>query len=79
MVSRCLACGGKTSQKRIRTENWWGEEFTLVENVPAWVCAQCGEAYFDAEVCLALDQLRQNPPEVKASLQVPVYAYPEAS
>ncbi len=77
MVTRCYFCGGKTAPKRVTAENWWGENLFLVEDVPAMVCEDCGESYFDADTSLKLDRLREAPPEPWKTLQVPVYAFSE--
>ncbi|MEW6447281.1 MAG: YgiT-type zinc finger protein [Bacillota bacterium] len=46
------------------------------ENVPAWVCDECGDAYFDTETCRhKLDRLREAPPPVQRTVEVPVYAF----
>ena len=78
MVTRCYLCGGSTAKKRVTAENWWGEELVLVQDVPAWVCETCGEAYFEADVCLELDRLRESPPPTLKTLQVPVYGFSES-
>lgn len=57
--------GGKTTKKLVTAENWWGNKLMLIENVPAWVCDNCGEQYFEPEVCEELDRLRQSPPANK--------------
>lgn len=79
MVSRCHLCGGDTEQQKVTAENWWGEKLALVENVPASVCINCGEKYFDAETCKRLDQLRRRPPDVERTVEVPVYAFAPAA
>ena len=75
MVTRCYFCGGKTKRGRVRAENWWGDTLAFVENVPAWVCEDCGEPYFEAETCRELDRLRQAPPPARQTIQVPVYTF----
>lgn len=72
----CYLCGGNTEHRLVTAENWWDDKLTLVENVPAWVCEDCGEAYFGAEVCKQLDRLRKAPPEACKTMEVPVYAFP---
>jgi YgiT-type zinc finger domain-containing protein len=79
MVTRCYLCGGATERRNVTAENWWGDELALVENVPAWVCQQCGEAYFDAETTKQLDLLRQAPPEATRTVTVPIYPFAAAA
>ena len=80
-LSKCHVCGGKIKQKIVSTENWWGDVFTIVEGVPALVCEDCGEQYFDADTSLMLDKMRQNNGEIspKRVINVPVYEYPGKS
>ena len=75
MVTRCYFCGGKTAERPVTAENWWGDILALIEDVPAWVCQDCGEAYFAAETCRKLDQLRKAPPVAHRTLEVPVYSF----
>jgi YgiT-type zinc finger domain-containing protein len=77
MVSRCYLCGGKTEHRLITAENWRGEELALVEQVPAWVCQDCGETYFEAETCRQLDRLCQAPTPPWKIVQVPGYTFTE--
>lgn len=77
MIKKCFLCSGKTVKKLVTAENWWGDELTLIENVPAWVCDSCGEQYFEPEVCEELDRLRNTPPAAKRVIQIPVYNFPK--
>ena len=77
MISKCFICGGKTTKKLVTAENWWGDKLTLIENVPAWVCENCGEQYFEPLVCEELDRLRKKPPVVTKIIQVPIINFPE--
>jgi hypothetical protein len=48
----------------------------VIENVPALVCEECGEKYFDAETALKLDEfLYETKPD--RIIQVPVFEYKE--
>lgn len=71
----CRVCGGPLERRRVTAENWWGEDLALVENVPAFVCGNCGETYFEAYVCLQLDRLRENAPAAPRTISVPVYSF----
>jgi len=75
MLTRCYFCGGKIESRRVTAENWWGEQLALVEKVPASVCMNCGEAYFDAETCKQLDHLRSAPPPALKTVEIPVYPF----
>lgn len=73
----CIFCRAETREKRVTTEDWWGGALALVENVPAQVCEQCGEKYFDASTLEALADLRENATEPVKTVQVPVYRFPD--
>ena len=75
MVTKCFQCGSRPVKKLVITENWWGDTFTLIENVPAWVCENCGEQYFDSKVIEELDKIKDRPPKAKRIIEVPVYNY----
>jgi len=75
MITKCFQCGSSTVKKLITAENWWGDSLTLVENVPAWVCENCGEQYFDAEVVKELDKMKNGQLKAKRFIQVPVYGF----
>jgi YgiT-type zinc finger domain-containing protein len=62
LFSKCYFCGGEIDPRRATAENWWGDSLALVQNVPALVCRNCGEVYFEADVCRKLDKLRAAPP-----------------
>jgi YgiT-type zinc finger domain-containing protein len=45
----CLYCQGKLVKKKVSyTANRHGYHL-IIDNVPAWVCEQCGEPMFDEE------------------------------
>jgi YgiT-type zinc finger domain-containing protein len=56
-VFECHFCGGKVTAKRINVMRHWKDRYVLIENVPAHVCTQCGERYYDATVAEAMDQI----------------------
>ncbi|SMB90238.1 YgiT-type zinc finger domain-containing protein [Thermanaeromonas toyohensis ToBE] len=56
-MSECLACGGLTVLEKVNVERWWKGRLVIIEGVPAHVCQQCGERYFDSEVALKMDRI----------------------
>jgi YgiT-type zinc finger domain-containing protein len=63
-------------KKRVRVEKWVNEKLIVIENVPALVCEECGEKYYDAETALKLDEfLYETKPD--RIIQVPVFEYKE--
>lgn len=51
----CHFCGGEVIPQRIDIMRRWIGRYVLIENVPAHVCTQCGERYYDAVVAEAMD------------------------
>ncbi|HEV7216932.1 MAG TPA: YgiT-type zinc finger protein [Chloroflexota bacterium] len=49
-----------------------GGELTLFQHVPADVCQQCGERYYDAETVEQMDELRQRV-RPEQTVAVPVF------
>ena len=49
-MRECYFCKGKTEKQRVTVDYRWGDKLVVIENVPAEVCTQCGERYFDAGV-----------------------------
>src|SRR6266571_5458878 len=53
----CAVCGGELRETTITHEERRGDNLYLFHNVPAKVCAACGELWIDEEVLQALDRL----------------------
>ena len=61
----------------VRTAIWQGERLSVVEDVPALVCASCSEQYYDDDVTDALRTLNEEGfPESSAekTIQVSVFS-----
>jgi YgiT-type zinc finger domain-containing protein len=64
-------------ERRVQYEYRWEGKLFVFEDVPARVCRQCGEKYFDAKVVKAMEKAVLRRPEPVRILQVPVFSYPE--
>jgi YgiT-type zinc finger domain-containing protein len=54
---KCIHCGGKMKLGKIPFHiDRKGCHVTL-DKVPAWVCGQCGEAYFEEKEVIAIEEL----------------------
>jgi len=73
----CSFCGGELKDRLIQHEYRWEGELFVFEDVPARVCRQCGERYFDAKVVKAMERAVLDRVEPKRILQVPVFSFPE--
>jgi YgiT-type zinc finger domain-containing protein len=69
----CDFCGGQLQAKTLRYYDYpWGDKTYRFENVPAHVCASCGEIYFDAAVSQAMNKAVASDSVPKRYDQVPV-------
>ena len=53
----CHFCGGQVTARNVDVMRQWKSRYILIENVPAHVCTQCGERYYDAGVAEAMDEI----------------------
>lgn len=75
----CSFCGGPVEEKRIEYDYRRKGHLLVITNVPAGVCRQCGEKYFDPAVLKRMDKTyhdifdRQRRPE--RLLEVPAVTF----
>lgn len=69
---KCYFCGGAVKKKMVRVDYRWGDNLTILENVPAFVCEQCGERYFDAKIAKQMEKLALSKEKAKKLIKVPV-------
>ena len=68
----CEFCGGTTAKKTVKKQHWLKARLSIVENVEAEVCTQCGERYFHAKTLDAIDRLLESDHEVSERMNVEV-------
>jgi YgiT-type zinc finger domain-containing protein len=73
-VNNCLTCKCILQRKKVRVEKWVNDRLIIIENVPAFVCEECGEKYYDAETALKLDEFLYESKPNKI-IEVPVFNY----
>ena len=69
---KCELCDSETTSRRVRKSHWFKGKLTIVENVEAEVCQQCGERYFHATTLDRIDALMSGSHAVKEVLSVEV-------
>ena len=70
---RCALCGTPGIRLRYVTRSYGrGRGLLVIENVPVWVCPNCGESYLTAATLTALDQIKAQRRKVAAPRQVAV-------
>jgi len=73
----CSFCDGELEERLVQHEYRWEGKLFVFEDVPARVCRQCGEKYFDAKVVKAMERAVLDQLEPKRILQVPLFSYSE--
>ena len=58
--------------------SWEGKLFVF-EDVPARVCRQCGEKYFDSQTVKAMEKAVLTELEPKRTIRVPVFSFPDVA
>ena len=72
----CYFCArGVLEERRVTVDFRWGEKLTIIHNVPAKVCNECGERYYDASVVEQMEALAKCGP-TQAEVRVPVATLP---
>ena len=69
----CSNCKGTLEEQLTTYTQWYEERLVVIENVPAWVCEQCGETYFDPEIVDRVQQLIWSEAEPVRVVETDVY------
>ena len=56
-AAMCEWCDGTVTLRTTQARFYFHGQTIAVEHVPAWVCTQCGEQYFDAPVYKCLEAI----------------------
>ena len=75
----CSFCSGELEERLVQHEYHWKGKLFVFEDVPARVCRQCGEKYFDAKVVKSMERAVLDQLEPKRIIQVPVFSYAEVA
>jgi len=55
----CSLCGSDKAQLKQVTRSFGkGSDLLVIENIPMWSCASCGESYFTAQTKYELDRIK---------------------
>lgn len=79
MKKACTACPGELKQETVKYTQWYQGRLIVIENVPAWVCDNCGETYYDPEIVERIQTLIWSDAEPTRVIEAPVYDLAEAS
>jgi YgiT-type zinc finger domain-containing protein len=73
MTKVCNVCKSSLQNTLTTYTQWIEDRFVVVENVPAWVCEQCGETYFDPEIVDRIQTLIWSGAEPARVIEADVY------
>ncbi|MCQ1535562.1 type II toxin-antitoxin system MqsA family antitoxin [Methanosarcina sp. KYL-1] len=66
---RCTFCRGKISEGKAEFLGKVGQKVLVIKGIPAYVCEDCGEAYYTPEVSGIIDGIRKDFSESKLLLR----------
>ena len=55
----CQSCGGLLSLEKVNLEDYQGGKLYMMENVPAYVCQECGEIWVPEPVMQEFEKMIQ--------------------
>ena len=76
----CKYCEANTQENVVNMCLWEGEKLIVIEGLPARVCEECLEQYYDNDVLVRIDQLRATSfpvEQAKRVMEVPVFSLPD--
>ena len=73
----CAVCSGELRETTITHEERRGDNLYLFHNVPAKVCAACGELWIDEEVLQTIDRLIADGVPTR-TMATPIYDFARA-
>jgi len=69
----CSVCGGHEVHKLVTYTQWYEGRLVIIENVPAWVCEQCGEIAYEPDVVDRILNVIWSGAEPVRVIEAPVY------
>lgn len=75
----CTFCGGRVQEWLVTKDCWWGGQLvTIVEDVPAGVCDQCGERYYKAAILKEIEALLGSDKDAFRSVEISLASFAPA-
>ena len=68
-MEACNLCQGELEQKEVEVVKRIDSNIIVLNEVPAWVCRQCGVRYFDIKVVEQVEKVLQEIKEEKVKTQ----------
>ena len=78
-TAACTNCGGFDVRRAdVRSAFWHDDRLVVVEDIPALLCGNCGEQFYEDTTVVVLDLLRGNgfqAASARTELRVPVFSF----
>ena len=74
-AGKCEFCNGDMEHRVTRARFQFKGQTIYVDRVPVWVCAKCGEQYFDAPVYKRLEEIVRHRRQIKKTISFPLAEY----
>ena len=73
MSKVCNVCQGRLQKKTIAYSQMIEDRPVIIENVPTWICEQCGETYYDPDVVERIQSIIWSKRPPLRTVETPVY------
>jgi len=74
-IDRCEYCDGEMQARVVRARFHYKGQTIFIDGVPAWVCSQCGEQYFDAPVYRRMEEIAAHANQLTRTVSFPLADY----
>jgi len=64
--AECEACGGTLELEKVNLEDYQGGKLYMMENVPAYVCQECGEIWVPEPIMQEFEKMIETAKHVSA-------------
>ncbi len=72
---RCKFCGADTEEKVVQAALRGARGWLILEDIPAWVCKECGEQFYDDQTAEKIERITTDPAARAAhEITVPVFS-----
>ncbi|MDQ7822556.1 MAG: YgiT-type zinc finger protein [Candidatus Eremiobacteraeota bacterium] len=68
-------CESEFVEKKTTLHKQWNGEWHIIEDVPVFVCPQCGEEYYDGRVLMNIERMLADKDHIEKVISVPVMRY----
>lgn len=72
-MNTCPVCHSKMEHQMTTFTQWVEGRLIVIENVPAWVCEQCGETFYDPDIVERIQNIVWSDEAPTRTIETPVY------